>query len=208
MAKHNRKQVHGVSLTSGTFTHLYSNGMSPCSLDKDNYAVATETWLCTGCGAPRPDVGSIDVQIQETLPDDAPLTFVNGCGVILARRDFLDSLPVVDIRSNVTLGTVRGASGTSLDDWSTVRCRSRLIVRGNRNVSYRQCTVCGRHVYFAMGSRYLYPAPLQGCSIFESDLYGLVLAHGPFPQLPRWPKVAVDLLRIATRPQDGLGDLT
>ena len=196
-------------MSTSEFVHLYPTGMSPCTLEKSAYAEAIETWLCTGCGTPKPSIGRIDVQIQESQPDDVPLTFVNGCGVVIARRDFVAVLGSERVQADLMLGTVRGPSGKAMSDWVTARGRRRLIVRGSKNVSYRRCGSCGRHVYFAMGVRYLFPAPTVGVSIHESDLYGLVVTPDVLDgvSLARWPKLGVEKLMVLSRSKDSLGDL-
>jgi len=196
-------------MSTSEFIHLHPTGMSPCTLDKSALAQAKETWLCSGCGAPKPSVGSVDVQIQEDRPEDVPLTFVNGCGVILARRDFVDALGQAYVQANLLLGSVTGPAGETMTDWLTVRARHRVIVRGSKNVSHRCCDVCGRHVYFAMGGRYLFPAPPAEASICETDLYGLLVIPDVFDSvaLARWPKLGMEKLRVLAQPKDSLGEL-
>lgn len=55
--------------------------------------------------------------------------------------------------ADLWLGNVFDFEGRCIDDWKTFRGRHRLIVRGSKNVSYRQCVECGRYVFFAMGNR-------------------------------------------------------
>jgi hypothetical protein len=196
-------------MSNTEFVHLHPTGMNPCTLVKSAYAAAIETWLCTGCGAPKPSVGAVDVQIQEERPADAPIAFVNGCGVVLARRDFLLLLGTARVQADLLLGEVSGPSGKVMPDWATVRGRRRAIIRGSKNVSYRRCESCGRHVYFAMGSRYLFPAPVDGASIYESDLYGLLVAPNVLEgiSLSSWPMLGIESLKVLPRPKDSLGEL-
>lgn len=191
------------------FVHLYPKGMNPCTLEKSAYSRAVETWLCTSCCAPKPTAGLIDVQIQEERPGDNPITFVSGCGVVLARSELLTALGPKRVHDDLLLGIVRGPSGQVMREWVTVRGRHRVIVRGSRNVSYRQCELCGRHVYFAMGARYLFPAPLGGASIYESDLYGLVVAPSVLEgaSLDQWINLGIEKLKVLHKPKDLLGEL-
>lgn len=183
--------------------------MNPCTLEKSAYARAIGTWLCISCGAPKPSVGSVDVQIQEQCPVDLPITFVNGCGVVLVHRDFLAMLGTDRVRADLLLGAVAGPSGDVTRQWVTIRGRRRVIVRGSENVSYRRCELCGRQVYFAMGARYLYPAPPSGRSIYESDLYGLVVESDVLDgvSLSGWPMLGVESLQVVPNPKDSLGEL-
>jgi hypothetical protein len=196
-------------MSTTDFVHLHPTGMNVCTLEKSAYAEALETWLCTGCGAPKPSVGAVDVQIQEERPANEPITFVNGCGIVLVRRDFLQLLGAAHVKADLLLGEVSGPSGKGISDWVTVRGRQRVIVRGSSNVSYRCCESCGRHVYFAMGARYLFPAPTGSVSIYESDLYGLVVASSVLEgiSLSNWPKVGVESLKVLPKPKDSLGEL-
>lgn len=182
--------------------------MDPCSLTKEAYAKAQHTWLCTGCCAPMPGIGALDVQLEDS-PHDGPLNFVNGCGVPIALRSFLDAIGDEADRRELMLGRVHGPDGKRLDDWVTVRGRHGLIIRGSKNVSHRQCSNCGRHVYFAMGKRYLFPEPPKDVEIFESDLFGLVLSERLFSliDLSKWKSISVDELPVLKEPKDSLGDL-
>lgn len=191
------------------FFHIYSTGMNPCTLEKRAYAEAYNTWLCVGCGAPRPGTGSINVLLQEKEPADSPITFVNGCGVIIVRKDFLFILGSDRIENDLLLGNVVGAGGALLPEWVTARGRKRLVIRGDKNVSYRECDACGRHVYFAMGSRYLYPEPSTEFSIFESDLYGFIVPVRVFNDsiTEHWPDLEIERLPALPESKDSLGDL-
>jgi hypothetical protein len=183
--------------------------MNPCTLEKGSLALARESWLFPKCGAPKPWVGSVDVHIQGDRPGDAPLTFVNGCGVILAHRDLIAALKQAYAQADLLLGSVKDSAGQAITDWLSVRSRHRVIVRGSKNVSHRRCDECGRHVYFAMGGRYLYPAPPAEASISETDLYGLLVTPNVLDGvvLSRWSKLGVEKLRVAAQPKDSLGEL-
>ena len=191
------------------FLYLQSGGLNPSSLKKSAYAAAKETWLCTGCAAPKPSVGAVDVRIQ-ARPDDAPLTLVFGCGVLLGRRDLLEAFRPECVAADLMLGTVKGWSGELLSDWVTVRGRHPLLVRGSEHVSYRKCQVCGRHAYFALGERYLYPAPASSASIYEDYDSSLVVADGAISDqeaFESWPMLRVKKLKVLEKPRDGLGEL-
>lgn len=113
------------------------------------------------------------------------------------------------VQRDLYLGNVFGPNGNVLDDWVTFRGRHRVIVRGSKNVSYRKCNVCGRHVYFAMGSRYLFPQPTSDASIQESDLFGLVVTPQVMARVTvsRWPNLGVEELKVAENPKDALPEL-
>lgn len=191
------------------FYHVQSITMDPCTLAKDALAEAQRSWLCSGCGAPKPGVDAVNVHLDSEPPNGSPLNFVNGTCVPLAKKSFLFRLGHDVLRHQMYLGTVTGASGKTLDNWVSFRGRQRVIVRGSKNVSHRICGICGRHVYFAMGRKYLYPAPPSGSSLMESDLFGLVLSEELFKRLAfgEWAGLVADKLPVFTKSLDSLGDL-
>jgi hypothetical protein len=154
-------------------------------------------------------VASVDATIQEPVPADPPLNFINGCSLGVVRRDFLEELGMDIVHNYLFIGDLFGPDGHSIENWLTFRGKLRLIIRGTKNVSYRQCSECGRVVYFAMGKRYLYPAPPEHVELFESHLNGLILHENLFSRLnlARWPKVTVDALSVLSKPKDSLGTL-
>jgi hypothetical protein len=83
-----------------------------------------------------------------------------------------------------------------------------VIVRGSEHVSHRVCRVCNLHGYFAMGERYLFPAPRSDASILEG-IGTLVLRPETVDEreLEGWPKLGVDTLKVLAEPRDGLGEL-
>jgi len=202
-------KFHFVSMKRQYFYHLHSTGTSPCTMTKDAYQHARATWLCTGCAAPKPETKSVDVKIQEPYPIESPLTFVSGCGIAIANWEFLKGLNEDILRRDLFLGKVIDPTGIVLRDWVTWRGRRRLIVRGTKNVSHRQCDICGRHVYFAMGRRYLFPRPPTDALIYESDLFGLVTTREVIASitLNRWPKLGLEKLQVLEKPKDSLPEL-
>lgn len=188
--------------------HVRTATNEPCHLTKDVYAEALNSWLCSGCAAPRPGIEAVDVQLSLSPSKDSPLNFVFGASVPIARNGFLFRLPIDVLRRDLYLGKVLNARGKVLDDWVTFRGRRRVIVRGSEHASYRVCDVCGRYVYFAMGKKYLFPAPPSDAVILQG-IYGLVLPKNLFNELhvDDWPGLYVDELPILAEPLDGLGDL-
>lgn len=192
-----------------TYYHIQSSTLDPCALAKDALVQAQESWLCSGCGAPKPGATAVDVRLDSDPTGAAPLNFVNGTSVPLAKKSFLFRLGLDVLRKRLYLGKVIGSRGNTLDGWVTFRGQQRVIVRGAKNVSHRICDTCGRHVYFAMGKRYLYPAPPSDATLMESDLFGLVLSEELFEKLAvdEWEGLSVDELPVLSKPLDSLGDL-
>jgi hypothetical protein len=190
---------------SNCYVHFHSSTMDPCSPLKTAYVEATSTWLCAGCVRPKPDVGPVDAHIQERAPE-GPLNFLSGCGVPLARKSFLFAFGDERIKRDLRLGEVFGPDGHRLDDWVTFRGKRRLIVRGSKHASYRVCPNCGRDVYFAMGTRYLYPEPPKNVELFESDLGGLILPESIATELNigELAGVTCERLKALGQPKDGL----
>ena len=188
------------------FLFLQSTGMNPCSLDRSFRLTAT--WTCSGCHYPKVGVGAVDVYVQEEDPADIPLTFVSGSGVQIVHRELLGMLEKEAVRRDLLLGRVLGPTGDVLNDWVTVRGRRRVVVRGSQHVAHRECRECGRHVYYADGPKYLFPAPASDAAIFESNLLGLVVTDEviALARMKPWAKLAVEELAVAAQPRDGLGD--
>ena len=149
----------------------------------------------------------IDARLQG--PGREPLNFVTGCGLPIASRALLHAVGDDLTSRELFLGRVYGPNDEELSGWATFRGRQRLVVRGSKNVSHRRCTECGRDVYFAMGKRYLYPAPPKGLSIFESDRFGLILTEEVFNRadIQRSRRFRIDKLLVQNSPTDGLAEL-
>jgi hypothetical protein len=183
--------------------------MRPCSLVKDLRRSRRPIWYCTGCGVPK-DIGApIDVQIQEPRVFDPPLNFIHG-GPAVARCELLNSIEREIIERDLWIGQLYGPNGQEINDWRTFKGKVRLILRGSKSPTYRNCTECGRLLYSAMGGSYLYPAPPPGVRVFESHLYGLVVPDSLMEAIDvrRWPKLSVGPLPVETTPRDSLGELT
>lgn len=194
---------------SDYYIHLQSKTMNPCFLTKEAYIDATNTWLCTGCIRPKPEVTSLDVRIQDIAPE-GPLNFVNGCGLPLVHMSVLSALGEERIKRDLYLGRVFGPDASRLGDWATFRGKRRVIIRGSEHVSHRVCSDCGRDVYFAMGTRYLYPLPPRDAEIFESHLFGLVLSESVAATtgMAQLGKVTRERLKVLCQPHDGLPPLS
>lgn len=190
------------------YFHLHSKTMHPCSDTKKAYAEALQTWLCAGCARPKPDVQAVDVWLQNRAPRDKPLNFVFGSAVGLIHKDLLEAIGATIVEQDLYLGQVIGDCGR-LEDWATFRGRRGVIVRGSKDASFRTCPECGRNIYCASGKRYLYPTPPRDATIFESDLFGLVVPPDVYKRVSKrnWRMLAVDSLPVLAEPADGLGEL-
>lgn len=196
-------------MNNSQFIHVYYQGMHPCSPEQGAYVAALKSWLCEECKSPKPGFGAVDIVIdEERLPQRLPLTFVSGCGLIIARTTFLDSLGRDTVANDLHVGTVSSPGGP-IEGWATVRGKASVIVRADSHVSCRRCNACGRTLYFAMGPRYLFPKPSDDHCVFESDLSGLVIRKALWDQIPgkRWSPSTFDSIDVADRPRDGLLDL-
>jgi hypothetical protein len=196
-------------MSARAFYHFYPQGLNPCTLERDASGNDSPEWLCPGCNAPRPGVTSVDVQIQERRPGSGPLACLIAGGILLARRDWLEMLGLGRTKEDLFLGSVRGDGGRILRDWSTVRARHSVIVRGSKNAGYRKCDVCGRIVYFAMGVKYLCPAPAEDAYVFESYACSLVIDAKVVDRSTLEPsrKLGINKLAVLSTPQDGLTEI-
>lgn len=190
---------------------LSSSSRSALHLTREAYNKARNTWLCTGCASPKPDVRKVDLVIEdmESAPENLPLNFHFGSGVGVARKDFLFSLGKEEVERELCLGQVFGPEGQLLDDWVTFMGKHRIIVRGTKHAGARICEECGRQIYFALGRRYLYPRPPEGISIFDQGSSGLVVTEVLVGRvkLNQWRGLSCLKLPVLTAPRDGLGEL-
>ena len=189
---------------ANTFFHIYSASDSPCALHGNDEMVPA--WLCAGCGWPRPGASSIDVTLR-MRPDQAPLNFVAGTRLSIASRAFLHALGSELVQRDLYVGRVFASNGQELSEWATFHGKCRLIVRGSDHVACRQCSDCGQYAYFAMGKKYLYPAPPIAHALFDAG--SLVVAEEAFARsnIKNWPGLYIDELAVVRAPSDGLGEL-
>ena len=187
------------------YIHFKGKTLNPCSLDKAAYQEARQTWLCPGCCDPKPDVHQLDAHIQDEQPE-GPLNMVNGCGLAMARRSFLLLFGEGRVLRYLNLGKVYGPGGKILDDWVTFIGKHKLFVRGSKQAQHRVCSECGRDLYFAMGTNYLYPEPPQGVELFQSDLWGLIVPAdiAETLEIDEFKGIWVERLEVLAEPLDGL----
>jgi hypothetical protein len=210
LAEHHERQFHATPMIrTDMYVALQSLTMEPCSLTKENYAQARDSWLCTGCCVPKPEIRNVDVYLDE-VPTDKPLNFVQGCGLSIIYAPFLDRFPVDIVQRDLHLGHVYGPDRQQLEDWLTFRGRRRVIVRGSEHAGVRKCEQCNRDVYFAMGKKYLHLQPPKHIRIFErGGGGGIVVRDDMYSQLDigKWPKLRIDKLPVLDEPTDGFGIL-
>jgi hypothetical protein len=182
--------------------------MSPCSLMREAKAEA-KSWMCGSCLTPQAHVKAVNVWLQERVPPNKPLNFVYSCSVPLIHRDLLQLFGADNISRDLYLGRVFGERENELSDWVTARGRRQIIVRGDRDASFRLCPACGRVLYFGTGKRYLYPAPPAGAQIFESDYNGFIVTAEIYERVKaaQFRKLRVEELAVVDVPLDGLGVL-
>jgi hypothetical protein len=176
---------------------------------KSAYQQARQTWLCNGCAFPKPDTEVVDATIQEEKPDNTPLNMISGCGVGIARKDFLFAFGEELARQHLYLGQVFDPSGSPMEDWITFVGHHKIIIRGSKNVTVRCCSECGRNVYFGMGQFHLYPQPSYGVSIFDAGNGILVISKDLVRRinLNKWRKLDYMELPVLETPKDGLAEL-
>ena len=192
------------------YHHIYSQTMDPFDIVNQSYEEATRTWLCNGCKEPKPGVAEVDVVLDNPRITKVPLNIVNGCGVPVARKDFLFSFGEDLVRRDLYLGRVFDPDRKEITELVTFRGKFRLLVRGQKRVSHRICPECGRTRCSSMiGGRYVFPHPPEGVSLFESQLWGLVMPEEVFRRidLSQWRKVTHEVLQVPPSPPDGLLDL-
>jgi hypothetical protein len=188
-----------------TYIHFQSATMEPCTTSRG--VIEAATWVCTGCRMPRDNAANISVMIDRESLRAQYLTFVGGLAVGLINEAFLASFDIQSRSADLLLDPVFDLQGQIVEGWKAFRGKERVIIRGSKNVTCRICDKCGRNVYFAMGKRYLYPAPSAGRRILGSDLFGLVIPMKDYQRFLRkeWPGVTIDNLTVRESASDGLG---
>jgi hypothetical protein len=181
----------------------------PCFLQKVRRAQPSRPWMCLGCGTTKTGVTGVDVALQDRVPRDKPLNLVWGGGLGLIHQDLIDCIGPEIVKRDLNLGRVVGKAGTEVPGWYTFHGRCGVIIRGSKDAGFRTCDLCGRPVYFAMGKRYLFPAPPQNATIFESHLHGLVVPEFICERIAtkQWRRLGIRELPVLDEPLDGFGPL-
>lgn len=183
--------------------------MNPCSLTKECYEKATKSWLCIGCASPKNISGPINIVIQEDMPENTPLNFVSGSGLGIAKIDFLFLFGKNTILNHLYTGSIFNLKGLKLPNFVTFYGKYSIIVKGTKNVTYRKCELCGRILYFAMGKKYLYPAPESNILIFDSGNGGLVIKEDLIKNIAKdqYSKLTISRLNVCKKPIQGIADI-
>ncbi len=192
-----------------SYFHLSTLTKNPCFQTKPAHAAALGTTLCAGCLHPRPDITAIDVWLQGQSPRDKPLNFLYACGLGLIHQELVDLLEPIHVERDLYLGRVYNASSRECTDWHTFHGRRTLIMRGSEDAEYRTCPECGRNIYHATGTRYLFPSPPADAEIYGSNLGGLIVPSETAARIKakRWRVVHVEPLPVVESPADGFGPL-
>lgn len=189
--------------------HIISLTRDPCFQNKEAHAEAMRTTLCAGCAHPRPNVGSIDVWLQEERsPQDKPLNSLYGCGIGLIHDALLELLgPSAD--HDFYLGRVYNDHDQRSVGWHTFHGRRKMIIRGTKDAHFRTCDRCGRNLYHATGKFFLSPRPPKDAEICGSDLSGLIVPQPLAEKIraQKWRKVGIYRLPVLDDPPDGFGVL-
>jgi hypothetical protein len=156
---------------------------------------------------PQNVLENVSIVIDRSSLKAKLLTFVSGLSVGLMNEKLLGLLDSQSVSTDLILDPVYDLDGVLVEEWKAFRAKERVIIRGSKNVTCRVCTECGRNVYFAMGKRYLFPAPSGKRRILGSDLYGLVIPQNDFDRFERkeLTGVTIDKLEVREVANDGLG---
>ena len=186
--------------------HLYelrTLTMDPCCPTKEFRNAAPGTWLCPGCRSAKSGLGAIDVYLQ-AMPKKIVLNFVWGMSIGIIRRDFIEVLGEEDVAKNLMLGRVLDPFGREISDFATFRGRFRVVIRGDQRSRYRQCDICGRHIYSPMGKSYILSGIPAGFSIYESGLSDLIVNEEIVERVRqrKWRELAILKLPVLDAPRD------
>jgi hypothetical protein len=179
-------------------------------MDKGQYWQARDTWLCNGCGAPKPGTEKIDIILQNTELGPVPLNMISGTGLGIGRRPFFEELGWRGVSRDLWLGAVHRDDGKLCEDWVSYHGRHPIIVRGKELASYRVCRECSRVVYFAKDDSYLCPPPPSSVDVFDAGNSLLVVSDRLFDLSsikPLWHGLKVSELPVLETPLDGFDEI-
>lgn len=185
---------------------IFAKISGACGMEADELSKARQTWFCQGCGGIRRNDAPIDVRLAYG-PElkESPLSHVIYLGLIW--KPFLEIFDSAAVQRELLLGRAFGPDGSVLENWLTFHGRHEVIIRGSREAGYRICDLCGRTVYFAMGKRFLYPAPPADVELLSAGAGCLVLPESAFARLDlaKWrKKVYIEPVAVPDTPLDGL----
>lgn len=191
------------------YYELRYNGQDAFTLSPHNAPQALAQWRCEACKGVMRWTAPVNIIVQGDRPRLNALNMIWGADAGAIHHDFAEALGREVVEAHLLLGSMRTEEGKLLDRWSTFIGRHRLIVRGSREVSWRRCEACGRVCYFALGKRYLFPAPDPLVKIFHAGGSELVVTEDIYARLSgtRWRGLGIRELPVVTTPADGLGEL-
>ncbi len=181
----------------------------PCSLEHPARREADQTWICPGCGSPKPGTLSVNAWIQDRTPRGRPLNIMWDGGIGLVHTSLIECIGPAVAQRDLYLGKVIGTCGDELKDWFTFRGRRSVIVRGTKKCGFRVCDVCRQTLYSSMGKKYLFPAPPEDATIFEARPGGLIVPDDICQRVSarKWGSIGIVELPVLDEPLDGLGVL-
>ncbi len=164
--------------------------------------------VCSHCYALVEPNDPVDVVVQECSSGRTGLRCSFGVDVGFASKRLVEALPKV-VRSCLVLGCVISEDKGPLDEVVTFWCPFRAVIRGQHEAGFRYCPECGALLYFAMGRRYLSPAP-EGNPVVCYAGHGRILVRDDSINVSQFPKfyaVGVEPIPILDVPLDGLGNI-
>lgn len=173
---------------------------------------AEEAWRKWFCPGGKHLKAGIRRGLNAHIRDEDPKGSLSRIGIYLplATRAFLMQFGEKRIRRDLYIGSVYGPDGALMREWVTYRGKHGLIVRGKADAAYRVCKQCGRVLYFAGPKSYLYPEPMPGPELFQSDECGLIVSERLVKELniPKPRGIMVERLPVLAEPLDGFPPLT
>lgn len=163
--------------------------------------------FCSHCSRARYLRGPTDIVLDDDCLRHSPLTGDPFHGITIIQKSLLDLIEIEDISRYFCMGAVRNTKGELFGGWVYLYNPDRIIIRGTREATFRNCPECGRTLYSAQGPEYLYPAPPKDIPIFQS--LTSVLVDSRYLDRSRLPKsrwLGSQILKIAEKPRDGLGE--
>ena len=181
---------------------------NPSGLTRESRKAVFASWLCPKCRTFRPKIERIDVQVA-VRPRKIPLNLVAGTGIGIIHQDLLEVIGREIVHRDLLIEDVMEPSGNRVPAFSSVRGRTRVLIRGDVTSNYARCTECGRHLYFPKGNKYVLSSALKSAAIWQSHMTGLILNEETGCRVKehiktrRWREIFVSQLAVLDAPQDG-----
>lgn len=160
---------------------------------------------CRECGTVKPNMGALDVVVQEPVPD-YPIVYAFPLPLSLIRRDLLDAMGE-EVAACLHIGEVSLETGKAVASFCAVRARRTIHIRGTKPTGQRICPVCGARLLASLGREHVMACDLPlDCLVFGDPAGRLLLTKKIYERVRkhRWRNTIFRPLQVRHVPADGL----